>query len=78
MERDFTSSALIGHAVTMNLTAKLVERGVLTAADMHAVMDDALFLLERFQKDFPEHDAAFEEARQGLEPVARFYGRAID
>lgn len=61
----------------MNLTAKLVERGVLSATDMHDVMDASLLLLESWQKKFPANDAAFEEARNSLEPLARFYGQAM-
>ena len=64
---DFTSSALIGHLVVVNLIAKLVSRGVLSGAEVREIMDDALLLLETTQAGFPENEAAFVEARKFLE-----------
>ena len=71
---DFTSSALIGHLVVVNLVGKLVGRNILSGADAREIMDDALLLLEKTQAGFPENEAAFVEARSFLEEQASFYG----
>ncbi len=78
MLNDFTSSALIGHAITINLAGLLVKKGVVSPAEMHDVFDDSLLLLESWQKAFPDNDAAFGEARDFLEPFVRFYGQTND
>ncbi len=75
MSVDFTSSALIGHVVSINLTGLLVKKGLASPGEMRDVFDDSLLLLESWQKAFRENDAAFEEARNFLEPFVRFYGQ---
>jgi hypothetical protein len=72
---DFTSSALIGHVVAMNLITKLVQSGVLSASDACEIFDDALLLLETHQKSFPENESVFQEAREFLGEYAKFYSK---
>jgi hypothetical protein len=62
-------AALIGQLVSVTLLAKLVDRGLISAADAIDVLDDALAQLEEWQggyvKLFPEYQQAFEFARAG-------------
>ena len=69
----FTSSALLGHAVSVNLAAKLVDRGIISASEMADVMDEALLYFESFQAAFPENQADFEEARRFLDGLVATY-----
>jgi hypothetical protein len=63
---DFTDSALIGHAVSIQLAAKLLDKGIISVADAEDVLDAALLMLERWQSVFPEHRPGFEVARMHL------------
>ena len=72
---DFTSSALVGHLVVMNLLEKLVEREVLKPDDAKELLDGALLMLETHQQSFPQDDAAFQEARDFLEPYVIFFSQ---
>jgi hypothetical protein len=61
---DFTDSALIGHVVSIQLVAKLLDKGVISVADAEDLLDAALLMLERWQSVFPEHQPGFEVARK--------------
>jgi hypothetical protein len=63
---DFTDSALIGQVVSVSLLTKLMEKGVISPADVADVLDDALLRLEEWQANFPDHQPYFEIARATL------------
>ena len=72
----FASSALVGMAIGVILLERLVKKGVLSAADVSDLADEALLLMERWQSAFPENHRDFEEARQLLDDVVRKYGNS--
>jgi len=63
-------AALIGHLVSVTLLAKLVDKGIISAADASDLLDDALLQLEEwqggYQQLFPEYQQSFEFARDFL------------
>ena len=61
---DWTDSAIIGHFITVRLLAKLVDKGIMSPAD---VIDDVLLQFEEWQSLFPEQNPYFESARKFLE-----------
>ena len=63
---DFSDAALMGHVVSISTLMKLVERGVISPADVADVLDDALLRLEEWQARFPDHEPYFEIARATL------------
>lgn len=75
-KESFASSALVGMAIGVILLEKLVKKGVLSAAEVSDLADEALLLMERWQSAFPENQHDFEEARQLLDDVVRTYGNS--
>ena len=63
-KESFASSALVGMAIGVILLEKLVKKGVLSAAEVSDLADEALLLMERWQSAFPSISDYFEEARQ--------------
>jgi hypothetical protein len=63
---DFTDAALAGHFTTIRLMAKLVDKGIISAADAIEVLDDVLLQLEEYQAPFPEYQQSFESARDAV------------
>lgn len=53
-KESFASSALVGMAIGVILLEKLVKKGVLSAAEVSDLADEALLLMERWQSAFPE------------------------
>jgi hypothetical protein len=70
---DFTDSALMGHVVSIQLLAKLTEKGLITPADAADLLEEALLHLEQWQAHFPEYQAAYEVARQHLSDLIDAY-----
>jgi polyhydroxyalkanoate synthesis regulator phasin len=64
---NFVDSALIGHLISFSLLSKLVGKGLLSTREAIDLVDESLHQLEEFQSSFPEHEKAFESARQFLE-----------
>jgi hypothetical protein len=70
----FGSSALVGMSIGLFLIQKLVNKDVLSRADVSELADDALLKLEEFQSAFPDNLEDFEEARRLLGAIVRDYG----
>lgn len=68
---DFSASALVGHFASVELLAKLVDKGLISVEDAIDVLDGVLLQLEEWQSWFPEHREAFENARD-------FFSRSLE
>jgi hypothetical protein len=65
-DEDFSDFSLIGFIISTTVLAKLVDRGIISAADAADVLDDALLQLETWQGLFPGRQKCFEGARDFL------------
>ena len=72
-DTEFTSAALIGHLVGCNLMAKLVDRGIMSAADAVSLLDEAILQLDEYESSFPEYQKSVEDARRFLTILLKEY-----
>jgi hypothetical protein len=74
METDpFVSSGLAAMTLLTFLVRQLVNRGVLTAAEVSELSDEALLKMEEWQGRFPERPQDFELARATLDDFVAIY-----
>jgi hypothetical protein len=60
------AAAIIGQLLSINLLAKLIDKGLLNIGDAESAVDEALLMMEEAQGGLPDHRPGFEKARKTM------------